>query len=47
MALDFIKLKDSLKTSVEEDMTHIFVIPNVEMGGSKWFDPVTDEEFKN
>ena len=33
--------------SVEKAMTHIFVIPNVEKGGSKWFDEVTEEEFKN
>ena len=48
---DVVKVPKNVKhwhgASVEEDMTHIFVIPNVEMGGSKWFDPVTDEEFKN
>ena len=31
--------------SKEEAMTHIFVIPNTEMGASVWFEPVSDEEF--
>ncbi|WP_281764125.1 hypothetical protein [Neptunitalea lumnitzerae] len=42
-------LLDTLECLVKpaEDMTHLFVIPNTEMGGSKWFDAVSKETFEN
>ena len=46
---DVVKVPKNVKHwrggSKEEAMTHIFVIPNTEMGASVWFEPVSDEEF--
>ena len=46
---DVIKVPKNVKhwhgASTDETMTHIFVIPNTEMGASVWFEPVSDAEF--
>lgn len=46
---DVIKIPANVKhwhgASNTEDMTHLFVIPNVNKGGSVWFEPVTDKVF--
>lgn len=48
---DVIKVPKNVKhwhgASVAEDMTHLFMIPNTEMGGSKWFDAVSKETFED